>query len=561
MIFWKACRGATPMTEDESADVCIIGTGAAGGILAYELAQKGMKVISVEQGGPIHKEYFTNEQNPQDIDNFGISAHMPWPVPLSDAYYYDNREASALYATDLDMSTSKKSERYFHNRQIFKVNGKQNLWGGVSLRMSERDFQGRRYDDSDFDWPIDYQTLEPHYAAVEQLITVCGNRDGLPNLPDGIFIPPKPLRPTDRILIEALKKIKKYSICAVHNRKAVETRREMSDACTSCGMCCYGCRASAVYKFSTRLLPKIADLPNYKILYDLKVIQLVRDATDNSIQEVLCINTQTKQLRAIRSKIFILAAGALETPRILFNSKDAAYDRGLANSSGLLGAYLQENVKVIVGSSFLNLLGNKEPYDVGYGDNLLIPRFIYNGEKFRGGFQGQFLHTILKRAHYLMTMGFLPSRAREPIARALFYSFAAIAFQGAPEILKTNRLSPSDEKDAYGIPKVDVFYEWSDGDKKMQKEMASVGALIFRKATGYFKATYVDEIPGNSIHYAGTCRMAANKNEGVVDENLQSFDHQNLYICDGSVFPTLSEKNLTLTIMALAHRLAGHLKS
>lgn len=89
--------------------------------------------------------------------------------------------------------------------------------------------------------------------------------------------------------------------------------------------------------------------------------------------------------------------------------------------------------------------------------------------------------------------------------------------------------------------------------------MQTIGSRIFRKASGYFQQCYIGDIPGNAIHYAGTCRMGKNASEGVVDENLQSFDHKNLYICDGSVFPTLSEKNMTLTIMALAHRLSTQL--
>lgn len=549
------------MTIDDNtmADICIVGTGAAGGILAYELAKSGKRVISIEQGGSIEKEYFTNEKNPEDIAHFGIGPEMPWALPLADTYYYDNPEASRLYAQDSTMSTSQKSKKGFTNRQIFRVNGKQNLWGGVALRMAERDFQGRRYKDSDFDWPITYQTLDPHYEAVERLITVCGHCDGLAELPDGLFIPPKPFRPADHLLLGALKKIKKYSIRGVHNRKAVETRKEKLHACKSCGMCIYGCASSSVYKFSTRLLPDILSLPHYTILYHTKVIQLIRNPNDNNIQEILCMDTRTKSCHIIRSKIFILAAGALETPRILFNSKDPQYPKGLANSAGLVGAYLQDNVKVLICSSLFKLIGKQEPYDVGFGDNVLIPRFHYENRKFRGGFQGQFMHTLLKRPHYLRAMQSLPHWTHETLAKKLFPTYAAIAFLGAPDIVKSNRVAPSVEKDEYGIPKVDVFYRWTDNDKKMQKEMKKVGKHIFRKASGYFQACYVADRPGNAIHYAGTCRMASYKTDGVVNEHLQSFDHPNLYICDGSVFPTLSEKNMTLTIMALAHRLSRHL--
>ena len=209
---------------------------------------------------------------------------MPWPIPPYDSFYYDNPEASALYATDGTSSASKRSEPVFQNRQIFRVNGKQNTWGGVSLRFSERDFLGRHYGDSDVDWPISYQDLASHYEEVERLITVCGNRDGLPQLPDGIFIPPKPMRPADRLIIDAVSKIKEYPIKAIANRKAIETRPDRAHSCRSCGMCVYGCAAGSVYKFSSRLLPKIRELPNYRIVYSSKVFKLLRDPGTNEIQ-------------------------------------------------------------------------------------------------------------------------------------------------------------------------------------------------------------------------------------------------------------------------------------
>jgi glucose dehydrogenase len=130
---------------------------------------------------------------------------------------------------------------------------------------------------------------------------------------------------------------------------------------------------------------------------------------------------------------------------------------------------------------------------------------------------------------------------------------------GKPEVRAANRVFPSRHCDKYGLPQVDVHYRFTESDLRMQQRMIYYGKRILRKCSGLIVTVYPDARPGGAIHYAGTCRMADRDSDGVVDKNLQTFDHPNLYICDGSVLPEISEKNLTLTIMALANRLARHL--
>ena len=543
----------------EHYDFCIVGTGAAGGLLAYHLATAGFSVVSLEQGAPINDSDFTNELNPEQEANFGIAPDKPWPVYAPDAYFYDNVWANSLYASRDTSSTSPQSEAAFVNRQVFRLNGKQNLWGGVALRYSPRDFRGRDFGDSDVNWPIGYEELRPFYSAVERLIGVCGTAEGLAELPDGEFLPPMPLRPADEILLDALKSIRDVDIRAVPNRKAVETRHDVEHHCRSCGLCVYGCRSGSVYKFSSRLLPAIADRPNYCILYETKVVRLRRDTNSNRIAEADCLDTHRRERFAVTADVFVLAAGAMETPRILFNSRDDAFPHGLANESGLLGRFLQDNVKVVVGTSLRKLAGRKEPYDIGFGDHLLVPRFLFDNREFRGGYQAQYLHTLPKRPFYLDNFPPLPGRAQEWLARRLFRSYVALVFFGKPDVRRSNRLVPGAHLDAYGIPQVDVHYGWTENDRRMQASMVEYGRRILKKCTGLKVSTFVDDVPGNSIHYAGTCRMAAVPTDGVVDRNLRTFDHENLYVCDGSVMTEISEKNLTLTIMALADRLASWL--
>jgi len=543
----------------EQCDICVVGTGAAGGILAYRLATAGLSVFSLEQGAPISDAYFTNDRDPEDHPHFGIVPDMEWPADAGAHYLYGNPEAHALYARDDETSTAAMSSSIFVNRQIFWLNGKLNLWGGTSLRYSARDFLGKEYGDSDSDWPIRYEDLAPHYTAVERLIGVCGTREGLEAVPDGEFLPPLPLRPADRILLGAVPKIREAPIRAIPNRKAIETRPEQAHRCPGCGDCVSGCRTGSVYKFSSRLLPALIDRSNYRLRCGLKVVRLLRDAETNRIRAAECLELATGSRRLVEARVFVLCAGALETPRILFNSGDETFREGLANGSGLVGRYLQDNVRALLGTSLLRLVGTRQRYELGTSDALLIPRFLFANEGFRGGYQAQYCHFLPKQPYYLDAIQMVPGWMRPRVARLIFRSLVALYFFGKPEARPSNRVFPSVERDKWGIPQVEVEYAFHPNDLRMQESMIRYGRRILRKCSGTVISVFTDPRPGPSIHYAGTCRMAASPAAGVVNERLRSFDHANLYLCDGSVVPEISEKNMTLTIMALADRLADHL--
>ncbi len=543
----------------ERCEVCVMGTGAAGGILAYRLALEGLSVVSLEQGQPITDSYFTNDRNPEADPHFGIAAEMPWPVDPNDHYFYGNAEAHALYAQADETSTAAASAQVFVNRQIFRLNGKTNLWGGTSLRYSPRDFQGKAYGDSDADWPIRYEDLASHYAAVERLIGVCGTREGLDDLPDGEFLPPLPLRPADHILLRSVKKIREARVTAIPNRKAVETRPEQPNRCPGCGDCVYGCRTGSVYKFSSRLLPRIAGRGNYRLRCGLKVVRLLRDAGTNRIRAAECLDLESGARVLVEAQVFVLCCGAMETPRILFNSRDESFPQGLANGSGLLGCYLQDNVRALMGAALLPLLGARTRYELGSSDALLIPRFLFDNRGFRGGYQAQYCHFLPRRPYYLDSIRLVPAWMKPRLARLIYRSLVALYFFGKPEAQRTNRVFPSPHCDRYGIPQVEVAYAFHPNDRRMQESMIRYGRRILRKCGAVMISVFTDPRPGPGIHYAGTCRMGTSPGEGVVDASLRSFDHPNLYLCDGSVLPEISEKNLTLTIMALADRLADHL--
>ncbi|UHL65491.1 GMC family oxidoreductase [Paralcaligenes sp. KSB-10] len=531
------------MDKIQDCDVCIVGTGAGGGILAYELAQAGFRVVSLEQGGMLPTDQFKAISPLTGAQNFGIDPHTVWPNDPHDSLF-----THALFA-DGSIGSTQRPQGGFQHFQILAVNGLQNLWNGVSVRFGESDFSN---------WPIGYATLAPNYSAVERLITVCGTAEGIAELPDGIFVPPKPLRPVDKMIVAAVDRLNDPDSHAIPNRKAINTRAGMATSCISTGICTSGCPVGSVYKFSSRLLPEIADLPNYELRTHAKVTRLIRQPDTQRISGVEYLDTATGERRVLRAKIVVLAAGAVETPRILFNSADEQNPAGLGNRNGLLGRGLQDNPKVVLSTSLWRLWGKRRNYDIGYGDLLILLSRgkLPDGSSFP--FIGHAIHGLPDVPHYLGGLKPFPPFLKERLARMMFHSYATLGLFCAGEATSGNRVRPGDTVDRYGVPQVHVDFSTPPGAVSRMDAMMAWGRKVLRSASATALHTSRDN-SGTGIHYAGTTPISAREGEGIVDANLKVHDMDNLFVCDGGVIPVLPDKHLTLTIMALSHRLGKHI--
>ncbi|MFC3225703.1 GMC oxidoreductase [Marinibaculum pumilum] len=532
------------MAEDRIYDYVIVGTGAGGGILAHQLAKAGLDVLSVEQGPRLPADYFTEVNPPGARKDWGIRSHMTFPGDSRDAIFRHE-----LFADGENRSSSRSAERSFLSYQLMAVGGLQNLWNGVSVRFAPQDFGS---------WPIGYDDLADDYGATEELITVCGTAEGIPGLPDGHFIPPKPLRPADRMVIDAIDRMGRPDTWVIPNRKAIETRAGRANACISTGICTSGCMTGAVYKFPTRLLPEIEHLPNYALRTGLKAVRLQRRDGSAEIESLVCRDTESGEEVVIRGRTFILSAGAIETPRLLFNSRDDAAPNGLANSSGALGRYLQDNAKVALSTALWKLWGKPAAPDIGYGDLLILlsKDTLPDGSEF--SFCGHAIQTVLDTPYYLEGLQTAPAAMRPWLARKLFNAYLTLAVFAPGDPDPENRLTPSADRDRFGVAQVDIAYRYSERTLAQLDKMEVFVRQALRRCSGTLIYGGRDR-PGTGIHYAGTSRMSALPQDGVVDANLRAHDHPNLYLCDGGVIPTLPDKHLTLTIMTLAHRLGRHL--
>lgn len=531
------------MTND-TYQVCIVGSGAAGGILAHQLAKSGIKVVTLEQGERLSPNYF-NSINPPGIKKWhGIRKKTTFPPSHEEALFIHE-----LFAEHTIRSSTKKSEKSFRQFQIYALNGLQNLWNGASIRFSQQDMEK---------WPINYEDLECFYTKAEKLITVCGTKENIASLPDGHYIKPKPFRKSDILIIDAINKLGCPDTYAIPNRKAIETRKSKKNHCLSTGICTYGCPTNAMYKFSTKLLPEIEQLTNYTLILNAKVTRLIRSKNNNRIQSIEYIDTRTHRKNNIKATLFILCAGAIETPRILMNSHDNELLYGVSNSSQTVGQFLQDNPKVVLATSLYKLWFRNKPRDVGYGDLLLIlgKTKLGNGDPFN--FIGHSISAPPDIPYYLAKLRYCPKSLKSHFVKILFNSFVTVGLFCKGDLMASNRVTLSNDCDLFGVKQVDISYKSSIQTLEKIQRMADFGHKVLRRAS----ATIISQDhsnDGTGIHYAGTCRMGMSAKEAVVDVDLKSFDHDNLYLCDGGVIPNLPDKHLTLTIMALAIRLAENI--
>ncbi|MFG1280511.1 GMC family oxidoreductase [Xanthobacter autotrophicus] len=531
------------MAEAAHCDVIVVGTGAGGGILAYELAKAGLNVVSLEQGGQLADDHFKRVDPPGTALDFGIRSNTVWPAEPHDSLF-----VHPLFEKGEDGSTG-WPEGGFRHYQIIQVNGLQNLWNGVSVRFSEKDFA---------DWPFRYAELAPHYDAVERRIVVCGTTEDIPELPDGIYVPPKPLRPADQMIVDAVNGLEEPHSRAIPNRKAIDTRPDSPNACASTGICTSGCPTGAVYKFTARLLPEIAKLPNYELRTGAKVVRLLREPGSRRVLGVEYRDMATGESRLLTADKVVLATGAIESPRILFNSADDVAPHGMGNAFGQLGLRLQDNPKSVLSTSLWKLWGSGRDFDIGYGDLLILLSrgTLPDGEEFP--FIGHAIHGVPDVPHYLVGMKRFPPFMKERLSRFMFHSYVTLGLFCAGDPNPANRVRPAGSYDRFGVRHVTVDFSSSDKADRMMDAMEAWGRTVLRHA-GATSIYPSRDNSGTGIHYAGTTAISADPAKGVVDANLKCHDLDNVYVCDGGVIPVLPDKHLTLTIMAMAHRLAGHL--
>jgi choline dehydrogenase-like flavoprotein len=551
------------MVQKKVYDAIIVGSGAAGAIAAHTLVNKGLDILLLEIGpqwDPL-KAYTTAHKWPYEMPYRGLGRPGQyaglWKInAYTEHLYVDPRVDRYGLAPGTD----------FHWTRIHAVGGRTITWGRVSMRFAEWDFKPRSMQDGDGqDWPIEYKDVAPYYDRVERLIGVCGNRDGLAVVPDGIYLPPLRMRCGEQLLKKGGAKL---GIPVIASRKAVLTEKYDGRApCHYCDGCDRGCETYSRFCTLEAIIPKLLGRKNFTLKTGAAAWRVLTGAPDRA-RGVAYIDTRNRQEYEVYGKAVVLGAGAMESTRILLNSKTREHPNGLANSSGVLGHYLMDSIKSgFVSGYFPELVGTPVLNDDGAGGgHSYIPRHtnIPGGRKspVRRGWQfqpGSGANSFPGYARSIPGLGAgFKKRVREQ--NPAMVGMAGFG-ESLPDFDNYCEIDPDGLKDRYGIPQLRFHARWRDNDLKMADAMYDSAEEILRAAGAEIVPyrRHAPPPPGDSTHEVGTARMGDDPKTSVLNRFCQAHEVKNLFVVDGASFVSVSEKNCTLTIMALAWRACDYL--
>lgn len=528
--------------QGSTFDVCVIGSGPAGGFMAKELTEAGAKVLLLEAGAEVPPDQF--------------AAHR-WPYDFPLRGTHEERQGK-FYPDAIAKHIAFKGDAVSVDR-IRVLGGRSTHWNAVCLRFAEDDFREGSIHGLEPDWPLTYQEIAPLYSYVERIIGLVGTRENLAALPDGEFYGPPPKMRCAETLIRKAGRTLGFPVIPV--RKAMLHGRSAPGRmpCHFCGHCMQGCEVGAIFTSTNTLLPLARATGNLT----LRTNALVRRIETNSeglATGVTFVDRVTREDHTVSAKIVVASCGAVESPRLLLNSATTRYPNGLANSSELVGRYLTGHAIAQFHGYVKPLMGREALNEDGATDHAFIPRFrpINSGRGYVGGFDAQLQYASRDYPHHAR---YVPGHGAAFKKRVRDLQPAMMQLGGYAKVLarRENRVTVDPARqDQHGIPTPRIEFTWCDNDRALWTDMRATLEEIYH-VTGTELLIKSEQPAGFASHETGTCRMGADPKTSVLNPFCQSHDIPNLFVVDGSPFVTFPEKNPTLTIMALAVRASRYI--
>jgi choline dehydrogenase-like flavoprotein len=562
----------------KSYDVCIVGSGAGGGMAAYTLANAGVKVVLIE-AGPMY-----------DPAKNVMQLKWPWESPRRGAstYYRGFGDFDAAYGSwelEGEPYTHKDGTQFdwFRSRML---GGRTNHWGRISLRFGPKDFKHKSIDGLGDDWPISYEDVAPYYDKVDQLIGVFGSKENLPNEPNGIFLPPPKPRLHELFIKDAATSL---GVPVIPSRLSILTRplpgNKDRGACFFCSQCNRGCTVYADFSSSSVLVKPAIATGNVDVIPNAMAREVITN--DEGIATgVSFVNKDDQQEYTVKAKIVILAASACESARLLLNSKSSRTPNGLANGSNVVGKYLHDSTGSAMGGFLPKLVGRKRYNEDGVGGmHVYTPWWLDNKKlDFARGYHIEYWGGMDMPSYgfgfgmdsingkYAGRDGKKKQAGGYGAALKDDYRYfygATFGMAGRGEaIAREDNYCEIDPHvvDKYGIPVLRFHYKWSDQEIKQAKHMQETFEEIIHKMGAevtWGKAgadtNYGLEAPGRIIHEVGTTRMGDDPKKSVVNKYNQAHEVKNLFVVDGGPFVSQADKNPTWTILALSMRASEYI--
>jgi choline dehydrogenase-like flavoprotein len=534
-------------TSDE-VDFVVIGSGAAGGILAKELSTNGFRVVVLEQGPYLTEADFTHDE--VKVLTEDLLTNHPKLQPTSFRKTPDEK--------------AKPQRALVYGRLVggTSVHFTANFWRFHEIDFVERSKVGAIPGTGFADWPITYGDLEPYYTKVEWEIGVSGLAGASPFDPPRSKpypMPPLPVKSSGVLFEGAAKKLGWHPFPAP--MAILSEPRDGRSACIHCGFClAFGCEVGAKSSSLVAAIRVAERTGRCEIRPNSYVHRIEMDAAGRATGAVYFDARRNVHLQ--KAKAVVVCANGAETPRLLLLSANKQFPNGLANSSGLVGKYLMLNSGTMSMGVFEHPLNDYK----GFAVSRIFHDFYELDAQKVGFYGGGGLDARFDFTPIGFAMGALPPetpRWGQGFKDALRHNFTRtmeIFCHGTSLPVETNSFSLDPElKDAWGLPALRMTYKDHPDDIKLGNWMNSRASELLDAAGAQKKWSLPAQEQQFAVHLLGTCRMGQDPKTSVINADHRTHDVKNLFLCDGSSLVTSGRGQPTMTIEALAFRAADRI--
>lgn len=539
-------------------NVIVVGSGATGGWAAKELTEAGLRVAVLEAGRQIDpvKDY-TEHKMPWEMQwrGRGDRAKLAHEQPVQSRCYACTEYASHFFVNDRENPYTTPADKPFSWIRGRQVGGRSLMWARQSYRLSDFDFKAASSDGFGEDWPVSYAEISPYYDKVETYVGISGSLEGLPQLPDGKFLPPMPLTCGEYQIQKAAAKLGRRLFIG---RSAILTRNHNGRAaCHYCGTCERGCHTASYYSSFSVTLPAAAKTGRMTLQPGAVVRQILRGANGKA-RGVAVIDKDTRQPYEVYGRAVMLCASALESTRLLMLSQ-------MGQTSSALGHYVMDHLYgVRIGGMFRDTPGPPAEWEGTRANGIYLARWqnlgkrthskFLRGYAYQGGAQRGWYPS---HAHNTpgLGRGFKESVKKDWPTQVWLSGFGEML----PRYENYIELNPK-VTDAWGIPVLNVVCEHGENERAIVQEIIRSGVeLLHESGIDITQVATAAAEPGLGIHEAGTARMGSDAKKSVLNRWNQVWDAQNVYCTDCACYVSQGVQNPTLTLMALTVRACEHL--
>lgn len=555
------------INKNNTFDAIVIGSGMSGGWAAKEFCEKGLTTLVLERGRNVEhqKDYPTTNMMPWEFKHRG---DIPYEIqknnPVVSRCYAFREDAQHFFVKDTEHPYIQ--EKPFDWIRGYQVGGKSLLWARQTQRWSDFDFEGPKRDGFAVDWPIRYKDLDAWYSYVEKFAGISGNKDGLPNLPDGEFLPPLELTCVENYFKDFVAKNYKgrdviYGRCA-HLTKPEPIHFEQGRVqCQNRSLCQRGCPFGGYFSSNSSTLPWAKKTGNLMLRPFSVVHSIIYDDKKKKAVGVKVIDANTKESKEYFAPIIFVNAGAFNTNLILLNSKSERFPNGLGNDNGLLGKYIAfHNYRASIYATYDGFqdnthTGGRRP------TSAYLPRFrnLYKQETdFLRGYTSTFIAERWPSSNEEGIGDTLKENLLDKPKLSLWQIKSGMMGETIPK--ETNYLSLDPEKkDAWGIPLLRIHVDYDDNDEKMIQDFFETMTDMYTKA-GFKNIRTEDtkQAPGLDIHHMGGVRMGKDPQTSLLNKWNQLHNCPNVFVTDGACMTSTATQNPSLTFMALTARAANY---